>query len=137
MARKKSTSYFDRITHLLEQRDYHTRAMNAAAGALNEVNKVLERISSALGTPAKGKAGRGRPPGSGKRTRKTFAMSGEAAILAFVKKAGNPTTRDVEKFWKSQGRGGSAANALGKLTREKKLKRAAVKDGRGSTYSVE
>jgi hypothetical protein len=71
-----------------------------------------------------------------KRVRRKFAVSGEQAILDFVKSKSNPMGREIEKHWSSEGRAGTAANLLSKLVKEKKLKRTPLKDERGSRYSL-
>ncbi len=76
---------------------------------------------------AKKKVGRGR----GK-----YRMSGDEAVLRFVKRRGNPTTSEINKFWQSQGRGGSADNSLSSLTKDSKLKRENIPNARGSRYRV-
>lgn len=89
---------------------------------------------------------RGRPAGSKnktstkkrgrKRGRGSFELSGEESVLAFVKSAGNPSTREVNDYWTAEGRGGKADNALTKLVKEGQLKRVKAKDVRGSRYKV-
>ncbi len=122
------------------------RSRMAHESAIEQIDATLGRIKIALGgsgTVVK----RGRPPGStnvtkvagGKKRRRRrgkFTMSGDQSILAFVKSAGSPTTKDVNQHWKSEGRGGSADNALTKLVKTKKLKRINLKGVRGSKYSV-
>jgi hypothetical protein len=85
--------------------------------------------SASKAQPAKSPSPRGRGRGRSK-----FAMSGEEAILAFVRQRTNPTTADVQANWKSQGRGSSADNLLSKLVKERKLKREPNKQGKGSRY---
>ena len=63
-------------------------------------------------------------------------MSGDEPVLAFVKAKNSPTTKRINKHWKSRGRGNTADNTLTKLVKEKKLKRTPVVEGRGSQYSV-
>ena len=70
----------------------------------------------------------------GARKRKKFKVSGEQAVLDFVKRKKNPTTADINKFWMSQGRGGSADNALSLMTGDRRLKRENIKGERGSRY---
>jgi hypothetical protein len=117
--------------------------------AIEEIDATLERVGSMLHIPGRpgrprgttktasnGRARVGRPRGGRRRKRGSFAMSGDESILAFIRKAGSPTTKEVNQHWKSEGRGGSADNALTKLVKLKKLKRASVKGQRGSQYSV-
>ena len=71
-----------------------------------------------------------------KRRRRTFSVSGDELVLTFVKAKKNPTTKQVNQHWKSQGRAYTADNTLTKLVKEKKLKRTPIVGGRGSQYSV-
>jgi hypothetical protein len=135
------TALAQRIQQLLTERQQHEEAMN-------RIDQVLGRVSAALGARATGVAGR--RPGKGtngsiaksnptaggpkRRKRRSFATTGEESILAFVKRKKNPTGREIESHWKSEGRGGPAANTLSKLVKEKRLKRQPVEEGRGSRY---
>lgn len=73
---------------------------------------------------------------SGKRTRKTFAISGEESVLTFVKGNAGCTTAQVNEHWTTEGRAGKADNALGKLVKEGKVNRKNIKGQRGSTFSA-
>lgn len=136
----------ERISQLLAQRSQHE-------SAIARIDETLSRVGAALGTDFGGRRRRGRPPGSGsaakasgngskgrggrrRRKRGKFATSGEESIVAFIGSNKNPSTQDVNKHWKSEGRGGSADNTLSKLVRDKKLKRTAIEGQRGSTYAV-
>jgi hypothetical protein len=62
--------------------------------------------------------------------------------LAFVKERKNPTSAEIFQHAKDEGRSTSAATALGKLVRNKKLKRTPLgmgipfgKGSRGSRYT--
>jgi hypothetical protein len=99
---------------------------------INRIDSTLARIESAFGTPAK----RGPKPGSKRRKRGSFGVSGEESVVAFVKKAGTPTTKEVNKHWKAEGRGGTADNTLTKLVKLKKLKRINLVGQRGSKYTA-
>ena len=105
----------------------------------------IDETFAQLGIEAEGaRRGPGRPRGAGRRavgrgrrrTRRTFAVSGEEAVLAYVKKVGKPNAADVNKDWQSQGRGGKADNALSKLVKAGQLKRVKVKGERGSRYVI-
>jgi hypothetical protein len=74
--------------------------------------------------------------GKRKRTRRSFAVSGEQSILNFVKSRSNPVGREIQKHWASEGRAGAAANLISKLVKGKRLKRTPLKDERGSRYSL-
>ena len=138
-SRFASTALTSQIESLLARREEHQSTIEA-------IDETLEKIGSMLQVPGRP----GRPKGSkngvaavraskGSRRRKrgSFAVSGDESILAFVKKAGTPTTKDVNNHWKSEGRGGTADNALTKLVKLKKIKRLAAKEGRGSRYTAE
>jgi len=133
MARKTFLSELsDQIESLLHKRAGHESAIGL-------IDATLTKIKSALGVGGSTGAKRGRPPGKksgGKRRRRSFPMSGDESIMAFIKSAGNPTTKDVNKHWKAEGRGGTADNALTKLVKLKKIKRMSLKGERGSKYSV-
>lgn len=136
-ARFTPTALTSQIESLLAKRE-------ELQSAIEEIDATLERASSVLHIP--GRPGRprgttkavsnGRGRGGRRRKRGNFSMSGDESILAFIKKAGSPSTKEVNQHWKSEGRGGSADNALTKLVKLKKLKRSSVKGQRGSQYSV-
>ena len=126
-----------RIEQLLQERQEHREA-------ITRIDQMLERVSNALET----RSSPGRPRGENhfseakqplrtrRRRRRKFAVSGDESIIAFVKDRKNPTTKDLTKHWTSEGRGGTAANALSRLVKEKKLKRTPLEGERGSRYSL-
>jgi hypothetical protein len=125
-----------KIQQLLEERQLH-------AAAVETIDKLLGEIGAVLGSGVK--RGPGRPKATAstlgakkkKRHRRTFAVSGEQSILDFIKTNKNPTSQDIEKHWKSEGRSYVAANLLSKLVKEKRLKRTPLGKGiRGSRYSL-
>jgi hypothetical protein len=127
----------ERIQKLLEDRHLH-------ATAVETIDKLLGGIGAVLGVGAK--RGPGRPKSTAspvvgvkkrKRRRRTFAVSGEQSILEFIKSNKNPTSQEIEKHWKGEGRSFVAANLLSKLVKEKTLKRTPLGKGiRGSRYSL-
>ena len=70
------------------------------------------------------------------RHRRTFAVSGDELVLAFVRAKKNPTAQQINSHWKRRGRADTADNTLTKLVKEKKLRRTPIVGGRGSQYSV-
>jgi hypothetical protein len=134
------TDLTQHIQGLLDRRQEH-------AAAIESIDETLAKIAGVLSVN-----GRGRKPGRPrlgfgvaskstggtrrKRTRRKFAISGEQSILNFVKGESNPIGREVENHWSKEGRAGTAANLLSKLVKEKRLKRAPLKDERGSRYSL-
>jgi len=118
----------DSIKRLLDERQQLTSRIAAIDATLVRVAGVL----SPNGRPAKPVNGPKAPApapakaavgGKKKRIRRTFAISGEQSVLNFVKKNTSPVGRAIEAQWKTEGRAGTAANVLSKLTKEKKLKR--------------
>src|SRR6266478_960577 len=127
-----------RVQVLLQQRQQHVDAVGKIDATVAEIEKLLG------GTIGSGKR-RGRPPGRpkgsrnvvaavpavgpgrggrrGRRKRGRFATSGEDSIITFIRQNRNPTTQDIKKHWASEGRGGTADNALSKMVRERKIKR--------------
>jgi hypothetical protein len=128
----KQLDLTQRIQSLLEKREEHAAAITAIDAALSRAAGVLTLNGSAI----KSFAGKEHRAGRRRRSRRTFAVSGEQSILAFVKSKSNPVGREIEKHWSSEGRAVTAANLLSKLVKEKKLKRAPLKNERGSRYSL-
>ena len=133
---RSSDNVIQRIEQLLRERQEHQEAVT-------RIDQMLERVGHALGTklPRRPRGGNHlpevKPPMQTRhRRRKKFAVSGDESIIAFVKERKNPTTKDLTKHWSSEGRGGTAANALSRLVKEKKLKRTPLEGQRGSRYSL-
>ena len=80
--------------------------------------------------------GNGRRKRRGRRGR--FATSGTESVLAFVRQGGSKgrASSEVSKHWKSEGRSGDAYNALGQLTKNKKLKVQKIEGERGGRYTA-
>jgi hypothetical protein len=139
MARFTPAALTNQIETLLSKRD-------ALQSEIEAIDTMLEKVGSMLQLPGRpgrprgskivASAATGRGRGGRRRKRRHFAMSGDESIIAFVKKAGSPTTKEVNQHWKAEGRGGTADNALTKLVKLKQLKRTAVKGQRGSQYSA-
>ena len=118
------------IQSLLAQRQEHL-------DALTEIEATLERVQVALrGNGSAAPAGLRTQTGNKRRRRSRHGVSGEDSILAFITQQKNPTSQEIEKHWKSEGRGGAAANMLTKLFKEKTVKREPLKEGRGSRYTL-
>lgn len=65
-----------------------------------------------------------------------FSQTAEEMILGMLA-GGKPVTgAQIKEAWKKAGRKGSADNTLSLMVGAKKLKRAPVKNGRGSYYSM-
>ena len=125
-----------RIEQLLRERQEHQEA-------LTRIDDMLERVGDALRTKAPGRPRGGNhlplaqaPARTRRRRRRKFAVSAAESVLAFVKERKNPTTQEIKKHWISEGRKGTADNALTLLVKDKKLKRMPLEGQRGSRYSL-
>ena len=70
------------------------------------------------------------------RGRQKFSQTADELVLSMLKAKPNLPTAEINAAWKRNGRGGTADNTLGKLVKERKLKRTPIRDGRGSSYSL-
>lgn len=138
-----SAGLTDKLQQLLDERQQH-------ADALARIDETLGQIHSALGSSPNGRR-LGRPPGrpsfsvatngatpkKRRRGRGSYATTAEEFVLSFIRSNKNPTSRDINGAWKEEGRGHTAANTLGKLVKDKKLKRTPLGGGlKGSRYSL-
>ena len=135
---KSSLSIAERIQSLLQERQHHEDAITSIDGTLARVGAALIANGQAPqpsvpAAKAVNPAKAGKP--KGKRSRRTFAITGEQLIVDFVRSHTNPMGREIEEHWKSEGRSGAAATTLTKLVKDDKLKRVPLKDQRGSRYS--
>jgi|SRR6185312_13757530 len=130
----------ERIQQLLDERAKH-------AEALVRIEETLSGIGALLGTSFKAVGSRrGRPPGPAGRTtslkvmrkrgRGNYAETADELVLDFVGKSQSPTTREINAYWKSKGRGHTADNTLVKLVKAKQLKRIHLDGQRGSKYTL-
>jgi hypothetical protein len=128
-----------------------TRAEHVAA--IGVIDATLGRVRTALGggtkpapvaaakpvkAPVMKKAPVAKPaPAPMKKPTKGFPVTAADLVLTFVKNHKNPTTQEIGKHWKSNGRLGTADNTLSLLTKAKKLKRNPLPAGqRGSRYTL-
>jgi hypothetical protein len=141
MAAISTTHLAQRIQHLLEERQQHADALAHVDGILEQIGAVLRSNHSGLHPGRKP----GRPPMTAavvsaprkrRRRRGSFATTAEETILAFVKSNKNPIGREIEKHWKSEGRGATAANMLSKMVKARMLKRTPLCGEPGSRYSL-
>ena len=94
------------------------------------LKKGAAAVETAAG-PAKAPAAKGKTKGK----RGKFSQTAEQLILGLVKGKG-ATTADLNKAWKAAGRAGKADVSLFKLVKAGKLRRAKLKEGKGSTYTL-
>ncbi len=109
--------------------------------AIAEIDGVFAELGIADQGAGRGRRGRRKgavKAGRGGRRRKRgiFKQTAEESILGFVKKAGKPTTAEVNAHWQAEGRGGKADNTLTRLVQAKQLKRVKDKNVRGSRYTL-
>jgi hypothetical protein len=127
------TNLPQRIQKLLEERQrHHAEAISRIVAILAAIGAALKGVS----VPAPSGSVPATKTRKRRRGRGRFAISAEASILAFVKQQKKPTTAEINEHLKGEGRSSSAGNALGKLVREKKLKRTPIAGQRGSRYSM-
>ena len=122
MAKRMINELQSLIRKLQAEREAHIEAV----AAIDETFEALgisaesEESVAAAQVSRRKKAVKGAAVSGGK-----FKTSGAAAILSYVSKAGakGVTSGQIDRYWKSQGRGGHAYNTLGQLVEEKKIKR--------------
>lgn len=145
MAKTTTTSQLaSAISRLHAERQEHL-------DAISEIDAIFDQFGITAAAPKR----RGRPRKTARRTRairkaakkvrrgkrkarRKFATSGPNSILAFVRQGGRKgrTTGDIIRHWKSEGRGAGAYVLLGKMVRERKLKKENLEGQRGSRYTV-
>jgi hypothetical protein len=148
MPPSKTADLSSRVDQLVQQRQQHL-------DAAERISATIAQIESLLGG-AGGPRRRGRPPGrprmtdlggapvgapngprrGRRRKRQRFEISGEESIINYIRGHKDATTQDIKKHWATEGRGGTADNALSKLVREKKIKRFPLEGQRGSRFAV-
>ena len=130
-------SLADQIKRLEESRTRH-------AAALGEIDQLLNRISQALkstgipdapstGTPWQSSVeNRLRIFGeNGRRKYRKMELTGDQAVIAFVRARGSATTSEINAQWRAEGRGGVANNAIVRLLKRAELVRETNHGSRG------
>ncbi len=79
----------------------------------------------AVATPAKARA-----------VRKTYPITAEESILAFVKERGGATTQEIRKFWTGEGRPGVPDYVVSRMVAGRKLMRMPLGGKLGSRYTL-
>ena len=124
-----------RVNDLLAQRNVHLQVITL-------LDMTIAQIDGLVGTHRAGRR-RGRPPKvtiavtpvRRRRGRRSYPLSADDFVLAFVRSNRDATTAEVNAHWKSE-RPGGADVTLGKLVKAKRLKRRKVVGERGSRYAV-
>jgi cell division protein FtsB len=118
------------ITALQAEIQRRTRKLKKLIARRDRLN---QQIAELQGGPGRGEA---RKPVSRPRgRRRVFKQTAQQFILKLVRNRPR-TTAQINAAWKRQGRAGSANNTLGKLVKDKKLRREKIKGARGSKYSL-
>ena len=89
----------------------------------------------------KPKAGRKGKPGpkpgrKARRTRGSYAQTGDEFIVSFVSKKGGATTSEIRQAWDKAGRKGKPENNITGLVKSGKLVRTPIPGKLGSTYTA-
>jgi hypothetical protein len=134
MPRTSDVATFERtISQLISRRDEHARALSeidalcAKYGIKLNGARPVSAASNIRGTAR---------PAKRRRRRRRFEQTADEFVLSLLRTRKNLVTSEINAAWKKSGRGNTADNTLGKLVKEKKVKRAPVKDGRGSAYTL-
>jgi hypothetical protein len=121
------------IRRLEADRRRHSAAIAAIDEALAQVSRVVGRISNSsddapelpvdgfnvvLNLPRRGR----------------FEQTGERSVLEFIRRRGNPTTSEINNYWKSEGRRGVANVILLRLIKQGVIRRQTDSEVRGSRY---
>jgi len=142
----RPTDFARHIEKLVAERERYAAAVARIGATLGRIRSVLgatgdngNRLETSIhGRPSARTASTAVKPARRRRRRGrgAYATTADESLLTFVREHRNPTTHEIKAHWKSEGRGGTADNALSKLVREKKLKRTPLEDRRGSRFSL-
>ena len=127
-----------RVRELVSERQHLARELARIDETLNGIRGALSGLTGPNGTAATARPGESssETPRRRKRGRRGFfATTADELILSVVGNRG-ATTQEIKERWKGEGRGGTADNALSKMVKEGRLKRSALKEGRGSQYTA-
>ena len=139
MPRLSEAAQFDRtIAQLITKRRTYTEGLAQIDAILAKYNIQIGNGSVSAAGPARNRATTAKSPAAAparRRGRRSFSQTADEFVLALLKDK-QMITGEINAAWKRAGRGGAADNTLGKLVKEKRIKRTPVKDGRGSSYAV-
>jgi hypothetical protein len=110
--------------HVLRNGRKKTRHSTDATGTFDQ---MMARMRAALSAAERS---------AGQSKRGEFALTGEQSVLMFVRDHKDATTHQLRDHLASEGRRGSADSIVSKLCRAKKIKRAKLAGGRGSSYRL-
>ena len=139
MPRLSEAAVFDRtIAQLIQKRRTYAEGLAQIDAIFAKYNIQIGNGSASAAAPARGRATRAKAPTTAparRRGRRSFAQTADEFVLGLLKDK-QMITGEINAAWKRAGRGGAADNTLGKLVKERRIKRTPVKDGRGSSYAV-
>jgi hypothetical protein len=140
MPRLSEAAQFDRtIAQLITKRRTYTEGLAQIDAILAKYHiQIGNGSASAAAAPPRNRATTAKSPAAAparRRGRRSFSQTADEFVLALLKDK-QMITGEINAAWKRAGRGGAADNTLGKLVKEKRIKRTPVKDGRGSSYAV-
>jgi hypothetical protein len=137
------TDFSVQLEKLLAEKQHHT-------AALHRIDETLEKVGSLLGLNTHASVRRGRPPKAApaatpvavkaaapqkhKGKRRWFSVTAEQSILDFISKSSSPSTKEVNRHWKAEGRGGTADNTLSLMVKKRAIKRVPIEGQHGSRY---
>lgn len=131
------------IQVLLDEKGKHVEALSRINQTLDGIaamirggNGSTKHSAAAVATAPSAAAPTAAPRAKRGRRRRQFGITAADFILAFVKEQKKPTTKEINAHWKSVGRPFTADVPLGKLVKDKKLKRTPLVGERGSRYSL-
>ena len=133
MRKRSPDAVSQAIQKLLADRQSHLDAIDRIESTLSRVGAALMQTAPRRGRPPKAAAA---DQPRKRRRRRRYATTGDESILGFIRQNKNPTTQQIKQHWQSEHRGGSADNVLSRLVSVGQLKREALKEGRGSRYSI-
>jgi hypothetical protein len=144
MPRVSPTAGFEKyLSELLAKRKEYQKG-------LDEIDSLFGKWGISISTPA-AKRGPGRPKASPAPTiaasaapvaprkqkkRGKFSQTAEDFVTSLLKDGKGLATADINKAWKTEGRGGRADQTLARMVADKRLKRSSAPGIRGSLYKV-
>ena len=129
------------LARLMKQRAKLATKIASLTAKAEKIDRIftgagLAPASSAAKVARGPKVGGAKPGRKQRRGRGHFSVTAEQCVLGFVRQEGQPSTAEINAFWKKQRRGGKADNTLSKLASAGQLKRIKAKGVRGSQYAM-
>jgi hypothetical protein len=155
MISEANSDLVEEIRALQADRQKHAEAIAAIDAVLSRIGQTLTAIRPA-GEPASSanvsSVGSGianpppnpaydapyapLPPTQRPRKYRKLALTGDEFVLELIRQRGAPTTHEINREWRAQGRGGVANNVIGRLLKQGLIVRETLADQRGSRYRL-